>query len=101
VEVLLAEAGLTDSDIQQFIVAGAFGTYLDLESAVRVGMFPGLPLDRFRQVGNAAGMGARQMLLSAAQRRQAARLANWVEYIELTTHASFTSEFVKALVFEV
>jgi len=101
VEVLLAEAGLMSDDIQQFIVAGAFGTYLDLESAVRVGMFPALPLNRFRQVGNAAGMGARQMLLSGAQRRLAARLANWVEYIELTTHASFTNEFVKALVFEV
>ena len=101
VEVLLSEAGLESHDIQQFIVAGAFGTYLDLESAVRVGMFPDLPLDRFQQVGNAAGMGAVQMLLSGAQRHLATRLASWVEYIELTTHASFTSEFVKALVFEV
>lgn len=101
VEILLTEAGLKSDDVQKFIVAGAFGTYLDLESAVRVGMFPTLPLDRFQQVGNAAGMGARQMLLSGAQRRLAASLANRVEYIELTTHASFTNEFVKALVFEV
>jgi uncharacterized 2Fe-2S/4Fe-4S cluster protein (DUF4445 family) len=101
VEVLLNEAGLKSDDIGQFIVAGAFGTYLDVESAVRVGMFPDLPLDRFRQVGNAAGTGARQMLLSRAQRLLATRIASWVEYIELTTHASFTNEFVKALVFEV
>jgi uncharacterized 2Fe-2S/4Fe-4S cluster protein (DUF4445 family) len=101
VEILLAEAGLASTDIRQFIVAGAFGTYLDLESAVRVGMFPVLPRDRFQQVGNAAGMGARQLLLSATQRRQADEIANQVEYIELTTHAAFTNEFIKALVFEV
>lgn len=101
IEILLAEAGLVNADIQQFIVAGAFGTYLDLESAVRVGMFPPLPRDRFQQVGNAAGMGARQLLVSAAQRRLAEEIAKEVEYIELTTHASFTSQFIKALVFDV
>jgi uncharacterized 2Fe-2S/4Fe-4S cluster protein (DUF4445 family) len=101
VEILLAEAGLVNADIQRFIVAGAFGTYLDLESAVRVGMFPSLPRDRFQQVGNAAGMGARQLLVSVAQRRLAEEIAKQVEYIELTTHASFTNQFIKALVFEV
>ena len=57
VEVLLVEAGIADEDIESFVVAGAFGTYLDLESAVRIGMFPDLPRERFRQAGNAAGTG--------------------------------------------
>lgn len=99
VEILLAEAGLTQADIQEFIVAGAFGTYLDLDSAVRVGMFPDLPRSRFRQVGNAAGMGARQMLISAARRREASRISEQVEYIELTIHPAFAEEFYKALLF--
>jgi uncharacterized 2Fe-2S/4Fe-4S cluster protein (DUF4445 family) len=99
VEVLLAEAGLTQADIQEFIVAGAFGTYLDLDSAVRVGMFPDLPRSRFRQVGNAAGMGARQMLISAARRQEASRISRQVEYIELTIHPAFAEEFYKALLF--
>ncbi|MGC9397299.1 MAG: ASKHA domain-containing protein, partial [Anaerolineae bacterium] len=84
VEVLLLEAGLTVQDIDSFIVAGAFGTYLDLESAIRIGMFPPLPLERFKQVGNAAGTGARQMLISSAQRRLAAQIGERVRYVELT-----------------
>ena len=63
----------------EFIVAGAFGTYLDIASTVRTGMFPPLPLDRFRQVGNAAGAGARQMLVSADRRALAARCQSLLE----------------------
>lgn len=100
VEVLLAEAGLTDADIDEFIVAGAFGTYLDLGSAVRIGMFPSLPLERFSQVGNAAGTGARQMLLSGRLRQLAADYETRAEYIELTTHPTFTERYVEALAFQ-
>jgi uncharacterized 2Fe-2S/4Fe-4S cluster protein (DUF4445 family) len=97
VEILLAAAGLASGGIQRFIVAGAFGTYLDLDSAIRIGMFPSLPRERFEQVGNAAGAGARQMLVSTALRREAAHLAARMEYIELTTLPSFTEQFVQAL----
>ena len=99
IEILMDEAGLMPDDVEQFIVAGAFGTYLDLNSAIRIGMFPALPLERFRQVGNAAGIGAMQMLVSAAQRRAASQIARQIEYIELTTHTTFAEEFVQALTF--
>ena len=99
IEILLGEAGLMPDDVEQFIVAGAFGTYLDLNSALRIGMFPALPIERFRQVGNAAGIGAKQMLVSAAQRRAASQIARQIEYIELTTHPTFAEEFVQALTF--
>ncbi len=68
IEILLAEAGITAEAIEDFIIAGAFGTYISVPSAIQVGMFPTLPLSRFRQVGNAAGAGARQMLVSTRQR---------------------------------
>ena len=96
-DTLLAEAGLTLEALDEVIVAGAFGTYLDLGSAIRVGMFPNLPLSRFRQVGNAAGMGAKQMLISAERRKAAAEIARRAEYIELTTHKEFTHRFTDAL----
>ncbi|MGD2177798.1 MAG: ASKHA domain-containing protein, partial [Anaerolineae bacterium] len=64
VEVLLAEAGVGIDHVERVVVAGAFGTYLDVASARAVGMFPALPLDRFDQVGNAAGIGAKLALLS-------------------------------------
>jgi uncharacterized 2Fe-2S/4Fe-4S cluster protein (DUF4445 family) len=99
VEVLLAEAGITDQDIESFVVAGAFGTYLDLASAVRIGMFPDLPRARFRQAGNAAGTGARQLLLSDRLRRQAAQMMAEVDYVELTTHVEFPELYFQALTF--
>jgi uncharacterized 2Fe-2S/4Fe-4S cluster protein (DUF4445 family) len=99
VDLLLQEAGATYDDIEEFIVAGAFGTYLDIGASVRVGMFPPLPLSRFSQVGNAAGAGARQMLVSVAQRDLAARLARRVQYVELTVHPDFTKKYMKALYF--
>jgi uncharacterized 2Fe-2S/4Fe-4S cluster protein (DUF4445 family) len=100
VEILLQEAGIVDAGIEEFIVAGAFGTYLDLDSAVRIGMFPDLPRERFRQVGNAAGAGARAMLVSRRMRGLASDLARRIEYIELTTHPGFSDEYVRSLGFE-
>lgn len=100
VEVLLREAGLTGADLGAFIVAGAFGTYLDVESAVHIGMFPPLPPERFRQVGNAAGTGARHMLLSAARRRLAEALVDKIEYIELTVHPAFMDMYMDAMYLE-
>ena len=99
-EILLEEGGVAAVDIDEFIIAGAFGTYLDVDSAVTVGMFPELPRERFRQVGNAAGNGAQQMLISAERRRVADEIPERVEYIELTTHASFEKNFMKALFFD-
>jgi uncharacterized 2Fe-2S/4Fe-4S cluster protein (DUF4445 family) len=101
VEILLQNAGLTYSDLDEFIVAGAFGTYLDVRSAVRTGMFPPLPMNHFRQVGNAAGVGAKQMLLSVDKRREAEGLAKKIGYLELTTQASFTPLFMHHLNFEI
>jgi uncharacterized 2Fe-2S/4Fe-4S cluster protein (DUF4445 family) len=99
-EVLLEEGGIAAGDIDEFIIAGAFGTYLDVGSAITVGMFPDLPRERFRQVGNAAGNGAQQMLISAERRRVADEIPERVEYIELTTHAGFEKAFMKALFFD-
>lgn len=99
IDVLLAECGVTADDIDEFIVAGAFGTYLDLNSAIRIGMFPDLPRERFQQVGNAAGTGARQMLVSAQRRRLAQDLAQRDRYIELTTYPDFTHRYIAALYF--
>ncbi|MGD2253847.1 MAG: ASKHA domain-containing protein [Anaerolineales bacterium] len=96
-DTLLAEAGVSHEELDEFIVAGAFGTYLNLRSAIRIGMFPDLPLERFRQVGNAAGAGAVQMLISKQRRHLAADIAQRVEYVELTTHPGFSDSYMKAL----
>jgi uncharacterized 2Fe-2S/4Fe-4S cluster protein (DUF4445 family) len=99
-EILLEEAGIAAGDITEFIIAGAFGTYLDVGSAIAVGMFPELPRERFRQVGNAAGTGAQQMLISGERRKIADEIPGRIKYIELTTHADFEKVFMKAMVFD-
>jgi uncharacterized 2Fe-2S/4Fe-4S cluster protein (DUF4445 family) len=98
-ELLLAAAGIQAEAVDDVVVAGAFGTYLDLGSAIRVGMLPSLPKERFRQVGNAAGRGAQHLLVSRERRTMAGDLARRVQYLELTTHGEFTNRFVAALSF--
>ena len=97
VAVLLKEAGLEEEQIERVVVAGAFGTYLDVDSAVAAGMFPVLPRERFVQVGNAAGIGAKLALMSRRCRRMTDDIARRVEYIELTTHPDFVGAYTAAL----
>ncbi len=98
-DVLLDLAGVAYDQVDACVIAGAFGTYLDVESAIRIGMFPPFPLDRFQQIGNAAGMGAKHLLLSQAKRREAEEMLSRIQYIELTTHQNFTSLFAKSIMF--
>lgn len=96
-EILLRHAGISYRDLEQIIIAGAFGTYIDPESAIRVGMLPPVTLDQVRQVGNAAGVGAKLALISRSQRTQAAAIARRTRYIELTTYPDFTDLFAQAM----
>lgn len=64
IDILLKNANLGVKDIDKVIIAGAFGTYLDIKSSIEIGMFPRLSINRFHQIGNAAGIGAKQILTS-------------------------------------
>jgi uncharacterized 2Fe-2S/4Fe-4S cluster protein (DUF4445 family) len=97
IQVLLEASGHAEEDIEQVIIAGAFGTYIDVASAVTIGMLPPLPLDRFRQVGNAAGTGARLALISESKRAEAQAIARQVGYIELATAPRFARIFAQAM----
>ena len=96
IQVLLETNGCSEEEVKQVIIAGAFGTYIDVSSAITIGMLPSLPLDRFRQVGNAAGMGAKLALISGSKRSQAQNIASRVHYLELATAPNFMSTFVQA-----
>jgi uncharacterized 2Fe-2S/4Fe-4S cluster protein (DUF4445 family) len=97
IQALLQSEGRDEQEIEQVVIAGAFGTYIDIASAITIGMLPPLPLDRFRQVGNAAGMGAKMALLSSSARLEARKIAQLVEYLELTTVPDFNRIFMKAI----
>jgi uncharacterized 2Fe-2S/4Fe-4S cluster protein (DUF4445 family) len=97
INVLLRTNGVTADEIDQVIIAGAFGTYIDVASAVAIGMLPRLPLDRFRQVGNAAGMGAKLALISRSKRAEAQALARRIDYVELAADSQFARTFAQAM----
>jgi uncharacterized 2Fe-2S/4Fe-4S cluster protein (DUF4445 family) len=97
IAVLLEAAGLQPEDLDEVILAGAFGTHLNLESAIAVGLLPDLPLARFRQVGNAAGEGARRILVSRASRTRARAIPKNVDYIELANHPGFKRYFARSM----
>jgi uncharacterized 2Fe-2S/4Fe-4S cluster protein (DUF4445 family) len=96
IQVLLEMSGCSEEDIKQVIIAGAFGTYIDVASAVAIGMLPPLILNRFRQVGNAAGMGAKLALISFKSRANAQDIASRVSYIELASTPTFQPTFIQA-----
>jgi len=98
-ELLLSAADTQAAEIDEVIIAGAFGTYLDIDSAVTVGMLPSLAPERYRQVGNAAGLGAQQMLVSRTSREKASRISQLAQYVELTTHPGFADAFAEQLMF--
>jgi uncharacterized 2Fe-2S/4Fe-4S cluster protein (DUF4445 family) len=96
IQALVMAEGINETDIEQVMIAGAFGTYINIESAILIGMLPSLPLERFTQVGNAAGTGARLALISKSQRAQAEQIAQQDRYIELAAVPNFNRKFAEA-----
>ena len=100
INLLLEDQDCAEEDIDRVIIAGAFGTYIDVSSAVRIGMLPHLPRDRFTQVGNAAGMGAKLALISRTEREMAQTIARRVRYLELAADPSFALALTQATYLE-
>lgn len=96
IQTLLEMGNLSEKEIKQVIIAGAFGTYINLSNAITIGMLPSIPLDRFQQVGNAAGMGAKLALVSFSKRNEAQTIASQVNYVELASAPNFTEAFIQA-----
>jgi uncharacterized 2Fe-2S/4Fe-4S cluster protein (DUF4445 family) len=85
--------------VDKVILAGAFGSYINKESAAVIGLFPDCDLKNVYAVGNAAGDGARIALLNTDKRDEADTMARKVEYVELTVEPNFNTTFTQSLVF--
>jgi uncharacterized 2Fe-2S/4Fe-4S cluster protein (DUF4445 family) len=97
IEILMDYLKVKPDEIDEVHIAGAFGSYMNPEHAMRIGMLPEIPLNRVRTVGNAAGAGARMMLISKSMRDKAERLAKRLEYLELTTYPDFPMFFARGI----
>jgi len=85
--------------LDRVILAGAFGSYIDPQQAMIMGLFPDCDLKKVYAVGNAAGDGARIALLNVNKRKEANEYARKVEYVELTVEGNFEKEFAQAMYF--
>ncbi len=94
--VILRQVHLNFSDLEEVLVAGAFGNYLNIENAVQIGLLPDIAADKIRFVGNTCIAGAQLAGLSRAAFAEAREIARGMTYCELSTDPGFMDEFVSA-----
>jgi uncharacterized 2Fe-2S/4Fe-4S cluster protein (DUF4445 family) len=99
ISILLAATDTPPESVDEVVVAGAFGSFLNLDSALDIGLLPRLPNASYVQVGNAAGTGAKATLLSLRERARARDIAHEAEYLELTTYPAFQTRFARSMLF--
>jgi len=100
VRLILREFRLDIDDLDRVLVAGAFGSSLDIGNAVALGLLPDVPVEKIAFVGNASLAGARLLLLSRSARSVAETLAAKISHVSLATRPDFQDEFVQALEFD-
>ena len=99
IKVLMDVMGVTAADLDEVLLGGSFGSYLNPESAKIIGLVPPVDVDRILSVGNTAGEGAKMSLLSFRERQVAFELPEKIEYVELSGRSDFNDSFVSVLAF--
>lgn len=99
IRLLCQYRGIEVDEIQELLLAGAFGNYLNPESACAIGLLPLELKGRIRMVGNVAGEGARIAALNEKEFERCAKLAKHIEFVELATDTGFQDTYVEELEF--
>ena len=95
-KILLESTEHCFNDIDQLLIAGGFGNYLDGRKAVLLGMIPDIPVERIRFVGNTSVIGAKMALLSLAALERSKQIARSTTYYDLITYPDYYEEFMSA-----
>jgi uncharacterized 2Fe-2S/4Fe-4S cluster protein (DUF4445 family) len=95
--VLAASVGVPLEMIDQMLIGGSFGKYINIEKAVQIGLLPDMPWDRFQFLGNTSARGAYYALLDRNARERVSDIAARMTYIELSADNSFYDAFMSAL----
>jgi uncharacterized 2Fe-2S/4Fe-4S cluster protein (DUF4445 family) len=91
--------GIASADIEELMLCGGFGNYINIESAVKIRLLPELPLERITYMGNAAAIGAQMALVSETERLRAFDLAQKIEHVALAARPEFQQIFVDGMNF--
>jgi len=96
-EVLCTSVGVDLADVEQIFIGGAFGQYINVEKAIRIGLLPDQPPERFHFLGNTSAQGAYAALLCVNIRHDVLDVAAKMTYLELSADNSFMDEYTSAL----
>ncbi|MCK5349002.1 MAG: DUF4445 domain-containing protein, partial [Desulfobacula sp.] len=94
---LLKEIGLKVNDIEKIILAGGFGSYVDLESAITIGLLPEIEPEKVTYLGNGSLLGCKINSLTNALRRDVANVVNMMTNFELASTPSYMDHYMGAL----
>ena len=100
IEVLLNESNLTYDDIENVYIGGGFGNFMNVESAVNIGMIPEAFKNKIKSIGNCAGKGAIDFLISEENKKEIVKIVDKCEYIELSKSKSFQEFYIDSISFE-
>lgn len=100
IRTLVKYAGISFDKIDNVYLAGGFGSFIDIESAIVIGLLPSELRGRIRSIGNAAGSGAVEVLLSNEMLKMTDNIKVRIKHIELSGSAEFTDEYVECMMFE-
>ena len=96
-KIMLDRLDLKFTDIHRFFVAGGFGNYVNLRNAVAIGLFPDLPAERMRYVGNTAIWGAKLAALSGQARQMLNEITARTTYYDLLGSDDYVEQFQQAM----
>jgi len=95
--ILADSVGIPLEAVEQVLIAGSFGKYINVEKAVQIGLLPDMPWERFQFLGNTAIRGAYYALLDKEAREEIRAVASRMTYIELSADNTFYDAFMSAL----
>ena len=95
--VLAESVGIPLKTVEQVLIGGSFGQYINIEKAIEIGMLPDMPWDNFHFLGNTSVLGAYHGLLNAGVRKEIGEIAQRMTYIELSADNKFYEAFTSAL----
>jgi uncharacterized 2Fe-2S/4Fe-4S cluster protein (DUF4445 family) len=95
--VLVKSVGVSFDDIEQVLIGGGFGRYINVEKAIQIGLLPDLPWERFHYLGNTSVLGAYACLVSREARTTAEEVAGKLTYVELSADNSFMEQYTSGL----
>lgn len=96
-QTLSKNVGMSCSDFEQVIIAGAFGSHLNIARSITIGLLPDLPVDRFIFIGNGSLLGARLTSFSTDLLDDARRTAKMMTNFELSENTDFMNNYMAAL----